>query len=137
MKFVGFNFTKISIEKMSDSLKGVKLNTKIDLVDIAPVETPLMKADQQLLSIKFSHMINYDPDIAKIELAGRILIAMDKENAKDIIDSWKDKKVSEDFRLALFNIVLRKSNVKAFELEEQMNLPLHIPLPTLKRPKKA
>ena len=38
--------------------------------------------------------------------------------------------------IALFNIILRKANVKALELEEQIGLPLHIPLPTLKKPKK-
>ena len=44
--------------------------------------------------------------------------------------------MTEEFRILLFNIILRKANIKALELEEQMNLTLHIPLPTLKKQKK-
>ena len=44
----------------------------------------------------------------------------------------KDKKMPENFRMTLFNLILRKSSLKALQLEEEMNLPTHIQLPTLK-----
>ncbi|GAG20549.1 unnamed protein product, partial [marine sediment metagenome] len=53
--------------------------------------------------------------------------------AKDILKEWNDKKMSEDFRITLFNIILRKSNLKAIQLEDEMNLPIHIQLPSLKK----
>ena len=56
---------------------------------------------------------------------------------KEILKQWKNKKISEDFKIPLFNLILRKSNVKTLELEEEMGLPLHIPLPHLKNQKKT
>ena len=49
------------------------------------------------------------------------------------IRQWNSKKLPEDFRIALFNVILKKSNVKALELEDELNIPLHIPLPSLKK----
>ena len=45
---------------------------------------------------------------------------------------WKDKKMPDDFRNTLFNLILRKASLKALQLEEEMNLPIHMQLPTLK-----
>ena len=137
MKLVGFNFKKIHIEKISDSLKGLNLNTKIHIDDISSIDSKLFKDEEEdLIKITFTYNINYDPDIAKIELSGNLLLSIEKTLSKGIIEGWKERKMSEDFRIILFNLILKKSNVKALELEEQMNLPLHIPLPTLKKPDK-
>ena len=89
-----------------------------------------------IIKVKFSYIIDYSPDIAKVELNGELLLAVEKTLSKGILEAWKEKKMTDDFRLMLFNLILRKSTVKALELEEEMNLPLHIPPPTLKRPKK-
>jgi len=35
--------------------------------------------------------------------------------------------------VSLFNIILRKCHVKALELEEDLNLPLHVQMPSLQR----
>jgi hypothetical protein len=133
MKLVGFNFKKIHIEKTSDTIKSVKLNTKIDIANISSVESKFLKEEEDLIKIDFTYLINYDPEIAKIELGGSVLLAIEKTLSRGILEGWKEKKMSEDFRVMLFNLILRKANVKALELEEQMNLPLHIPMPSLKK----
>lgn len=135
MRFIGFSFRKISVEKTSDSLKGVKLNTKINISSIEPVKAKT-KEDEEIIRINFIYLIDYTPDIAKIELQGNVLLIANKKEIKSITKDWENKKMSEDFRILLFNIILRKSNVKALELEEEMHLPLHIPLPTLKKQEK-
>ena len=132
MKFVGFNFTKISIERLTDSLKDVKINSKIELRSIESADSSFFK-DEGLVSVSFSYLINYDPEVAKIVLDGNVLVATDKKTAKNILNEWKDKKIPEEFKITLFNLILRKSNLKAMELEDQMNLPFHIPFPSLKK----
>ncbi len=136
IKVVGFNFRKISVEKTKDSLKDVKINTKIDISDIDEAKSDFIKKDEKILRIKFTYIIEYSPKIANIELQGNIILTTSKDESKNILDSWKDKKMSETFRISLFNMILRKSNVKALQLEEEMNLPLHIPFPSLKAAKK-
>jgi tRNA A58 N-methylase Trm61 len=135
MRLVGFNFKKISIEKTSENLKGLKINTKINLKDISVAQKDFLKQGQDVVKIDFNYVIDYDPKIANIELNGQVLIAMTNEQSEEIVEGWKKKKLNENYRVAIFNIILRKSNVKALELEEDMNLPLHVPFPTLK-PKK-
>ena len=136
IKIVGFNFRKINVEKTSDTFKDLKINTKIDISAIEEAKSEFLKGDDQILKIKFIYTIEYNPNIANIVLEGNIVLTASKDEAKKILDGWKDKKMSEAFRISLFNMILRKSNVKALQLEEEMNLPLHIPFPSLKAAKK-
>ena len=136
MRLVTFNFKKINIEKFLDSFKGVKINTKINISKIEVVKSEALTKKEGLIKVNFSYNINYDPDVAKIDLKGKVLLVTTNEQAKEIEEMWKKQKMTEDFRILLFNIILRKSNIKALELEEQLGLPLHIPLPTLKKQQK-
>lgn len=133
MRIMGFNFSKISIEKFSDKLEKLKIKTNIDISDIKPLENSLIKTNDSLLAVKFIYVVDYEPNFAKIELSGTILFEIDSKIAKEILNNWKDKNIPEDFKLTLFNLILRKSNVKALQLEDDLNLPLHISLPSLKK----
>jgi len=134
MKIIGFNFDKINIEKLtSKTEKNLEVKTNIDILEIKEIksESTIMKED--FIGVQFIFNINYDPDFAKINLSGNVLFAVDSKLSKDILKQWKDKKMPEDFRILLFNVILRKANLKALELEEEMNLPLHVPMPSLKK----
>jgi len=133
MRVVGFNFSKINIEKFSDKIENLKINTNMGISDIIEVKPDFFKTKEELIGIKFTYNINYDPDFAKIELVGDVLIAVELKIAKDILKQWKDKKIPEDFRIILFNIILKKCNLRALQLEDEMNLPPHISLPSLKK----
>jgi len=137
MRTVGFNFSKISIEKFSDKIDKLKIKTNIDISDISSVENVLLKTKNSIISVKFIYIIDYDPHFAKIELSGNILFEIEEDLAKEIIKNWKNKTIPEDFKLVLFNTILRKSNVKSLQLEDDMNLPLHISLPSLKKAEKT
>ena len=133
MKFIGFNFNKISVERLSNKLEKIKINTKIDISKIEPLKTDIFDKKEEIISVGFTYNIDYVPDFAKIELAGDVLISAESKTTKKILKDWKDKKMDEDFRTFLFNIILRKSNLKALQLEDEMNLPIHLPFPSLKR----
>ena len=136
MKLAGLNFTKINVEKSKNDFKDLKINTSINLEEITEAKADLIKSKDIFLSIKFKYGINYDPEIAKIEFEGGILISVDQKTGKEILNDWKEKKVKDETRLILFNLILRKSNIKALQLEEEMNLPIHFKLPSLQMDKK-
>ena len=136
MKLMGFNFTKISAEKKTNINKELKINMDINISEIKEIKSDILKTKETVLGIDFKNNINYSPDFAKIEFAGNLIVAVDTKQAKNILKLWKDKKFDEDFRFKIFNIILTKSNIKAFQLEEELNLPLHMPLQTLKKPVK-
>jgi len=133
MKIIGFNFNKISIERFSDKIEKLKINTNIDISEITDLKPDFFKTKEGVLKVNFSYKINYEPNFAKIEFVGHLLITLDQKTMKDVLKQWKDKKIPENFQINLFNIILRKSSIRALQLEDEMNLPLHISLPTVKQ----
>ncbi len=135
MRLIGFNFDKISVERLKDKVEGLKITTNIDISDIKEIKSEILKTKEELVQVKFFYTVNYEPDFAKVDLKGTVLLSMEEKQAKDIFKEWKKKKMPEDFRMALFNIILRKAATKSLNLEDEMNLPLHIPLPSLRQAK--
>ena len=133
---MGFNFTKVSIERLENSQGKINVNTNIDITSIEKADTGSFELKDDVLAVGFVYIINYEPNFAKIEFKGNILLYIEPKQAKELLKEWKDKKLSDDIRVFLFNLVLQKSNIKALELEEELNLPLHIPLPQLSRQNK-
>jgi len=129
MKLLGFNFTKISVEKISDKTENLKINSNIDISEIKEVKQSMLKSKETILSVNFSYEVNYNPDYAKVSLGGNFLVSLEPKTAKKVLKEWKDKKMPEEFKVPLFNLILKKANVKALELEEDLKLPLHMPMP--------
>ena len=138
MRVIGFNFTKINIERLKDTgpVGELKIGTQIDVPELKEIRSDILKTKEEILTAKFIYRVNYDPGFAKVELEGRILIALDPKIAKEVLKQWKKKKMPEDFRIPLFNVILKKSSLKALDLEEELNLPLHMPMPSFKKEKK-
>ena len=136
MKLIGFNFTKINLEKISNKTKDVKISTNINLSDIKNINSDIFKSQESLIGINFEYIINYEKDIAVLNFKGNLLVSLDQTHAQEVLESWKTKQLPERFRLAIFNFILRKASLKALKFEEELNLTPHIPLPSFK-PKKG
>lgn len=136
MKIMGFNFTKFNAEKFLARAENIKLSTNIDISDIKNVNSNVLKSEDKILGVNFTNIVNYEPNFAKIELKGNVLIALDKEQAEEVIKEWENKKIPEEFKIFVFNLILKKSTLKALQFEEELNIPLHVPLPSLKASKK-
>ncbi len=135
MRVIGFNFTKISIEKLKEITEVPKVKTEINIPEIKGVKSTILKTKEEIIEAKFEYIVNYEPESAKINIEGRALLSVDPKIARDILKQWKKKKMPEEFRMLLFNVVMRKSALKALLLEDELNLPLHTPLPSLRRAK--
>ena len=132
MQIIGFNFEKISAErKPKKIIKNLEINSNINIKNISKEDLDIIK-DKPALKFEFEFSISYKPEIAKILFQGFILGIVEKDESKDILKKWKNKKIPEEIRIPLFNLILTKSNVKALQLEEELGLPTHIPLPKIK-----
>lgn len=130
MKLMGFNYSKINVEKFSGiANKNLKVSTNIDISSMNKVENNLLKGNEGLTAIEFEYNINYDPNVAKIEFKGNMILSLDSERTKQLLEEWQQKKIPEEVKIFLFNIILRKSNIKALQFEDELNLPLHMPVP--------
>jgi hypothetical protein len=137
MKIFGFNFTKLSIEKFPSKIENIKINTNLDVSEIKQVENSIINSDEKFFSIEFSYKVSYNSDIAELNLAGNILLSLENKKAAELVKQWKDKKMPEDFRFEVFNLIIKKSILKALQLEEDIGLPPHVPLPSLKKSEEA
>jgi len=136
MKLLGFSFKKISTEKLNEKqdLKDIKINTHMNIQDIIELDSSLFKLKDSVVNVSFSYVVEYAPNFAKLEFAGNLVLSLDSKLAKETLKGWKDKKLSEEFQLPVLNLIIRKVNVKALALEDEFNLPLHMPMPSLKKP---
>ncbi len=132
LKILNFSFKKISIEKYKEDFKELKIQNKLDIISITPIKTSLLKLKEDLLNIKFSYILDYNPEIAKLEVEGNLFIAVNPKDYKNILKDWENKKLDDQIKFSLFNFIFKKVNIKALNLEEELGLPFHIPFPSIK-----
>jgi hypothetical protein len=133
MKLMGFNFTKLSVEKFSDNLNQLKIDTNIKILEIKKVKQDFFKSKEEFLGVEFTFGVSYSPKIADLEFKGKILLSVDFKKSKDILKDWEEKKINEEFQPIIFNLILSKSSIKALQFEEEMNLPPHVNLPRVSK----
>ncbi|MFA5992348.1 MAG: hypothetical protein WC796_01435 [Candidatus Pacearchaeota archaeon] len=134
MKLIGFNFSKISIEKykeFANSEETEPIKTNIQVTDVKKDQLEFFK-NQDIFSFKYIFKILYEPHIAELTFTGSIVLLIPEEEiVKDLEKQWKDKLVPQELKFTLINLILSKCNLKALQLEEDLNLPHHIPLPQI------
>jgi hypothetical protein len=128
MNLMGFNFSRISVEKTNKKSEDMKISANVKLEDIKEVKANSLKTKESILGVLFSYTVKYG-EVANIDLAGSIVLSIDQKLSKKVLKEWKEKKIADEFRIPVLNLVLAKSNVKALQLEEEMNLPYHLPMP--------
>jgi hypothetical protein len=134
MRVVSFNFKKINVEKFSDTFDKVTVKSNIDILDVSSLKQDIFKTKEEFLGMKFKFGLDYEPEIAKIELFGDVILTMEDKLVKDILKDWKDEKhLPDDIKIDIFNVILRKAHLKALQLEEDLNLPAHINLPIIRK----
>ena len=131
MAIVGFNLDKLSVERKDEITGKVTIKSNIDINDITKSNIALMEG-KDTLKVKFTFFINYEPNLAKLEFKGHVLIVEDSKTSKKILEDWKNKNMDPKLREQIYNLILRKSNIRALALEEELNLIPHWPMPSVK-----
>ena len=133
MKIVGFGLDKISGEKKKPISGKLEVKSNLEILEVKKAELELMKKEATL-KFSFRYSILYEPGFAELVFEGFIVLVVDESKSKDILKEWKKKKVEDDVRVPLFNIVMTKCNIKALQIEEELSLPTHIPMPRIQPP---
>lgn len=133
MVIAGFSFKKILAEKIEPVKGNLKINVKIDIKDITKEEIKFI--DKEAVKISFVFSVDYDPKVAYLVLEGELVFIEEPKKIKKILESWKNKKLEEEIRINVFNFIMTKCNVRALQLEEELNLPFHLPMPHIKEQK--
>jgi hypothetical protein len=127
---IGFNLTKLSIERVKELKGQITVKYNLDVPDVKKEVINISK-EKETLSFDFKFTINYEPKLANILFEGYLLLLADQKESKDILKNWKKKQGLNDVRMLVFNTVLTKCSIKALELEDDLNIPSHLPLPKI------
>lgn len=131
MALVGFSFSKIFIEKRDITEKS-EGKFSINLKDIQRSDVKISE-EKEVLKFDFEYDVEYPSRIASISLRGFLLFLLDSAKAEEVLDGWKkSKKIDSIVQAKVYNILFQKCNIKALELEDDLNLPYHLQLPALK-----
>lgn len=151
MKIIGFNLLKISVERKEKLENNLSVSQNINIKDVSSDKILIGKEDA--IKVKFNFLINYSEDKtgsefknsedktgsefknseekAKLDFEGWVIILPDKDESKQFLKAWKDKKIPDEFKIPIFNFIMGKCTIKALNLEDEMALPLHFPMPRL------
>lgn len=131
MKIIGFNYSKVSAERAMKWEPSKKINANIQFTEVQKDENEALK-NVNVIRVSFSFDVTYEPKNASISLHGVVFVSLESEKAKEIMKQWTKKKdLSEEMRNLLVKFLWKKCNLKAFQLEEELNIPTHLQLPQI------
>ncbi|PNX47593.1 MAG: hypothetical protein BV456_10805 [Thermoplasmata archaeon M8B2D] len=122
---MGSRIVKISAKRKEDFNGSINLKTNIKVVSAERV-----KDAKDIIKVRYGFEVDYG-DLGKVELEGLLFLSSDPKTLKEIQKSTKGKRIDSKEAVFLSNIILQKASVRAFEIEEELGLPIHIKLPSL------
>ncbi len=129
---IGFNYRKMNIERKKKLVQGMKVSYDLDIANMYVEDFPLTDKTQMVLSLDFDFSVKYNPDVAVIDISGTVNYMVSQEEGKKIMALWeKTKKLPKSLSVPVINRILDKCNIKALELEQDLSLPTHLPMPSV------
>jgi len=125
LKLVGSRFLKVNAERNPDfdGKLEIKTNIKIDSIE-------KIKETKDTVKLGYTLEIDY-VELGKVSIKGLLFLSGDSKSIKELLKVQKDKNYDSPEYIGLTNLIIQKASIKAFELEEELGLPIHIKLPTL------
>lgn len=133
MKLLSINYKKISGEKLTNISPNMKINTKVDFSNIKVVQSEDFQFKEDVINLSFNLELEYDPGHAIVSVSADMLLALEKSQADDIIKHWAERKIPEDLRITLSNLILRKCGPKLLQITEDLNLPPFFQFPMIQK----
>jgi hypothetical protein len=127
MKIVGLNILKILAERKEELETKIEIKQGIHLGEIISFES---LSKRELAKLEFTSTIEYSK-CAKLEIKGQLIVSPEKEELKEILKLQKEKKLTPELKVSLINFIMARCSLRLLELENELGLPFHIPLPKI------
>jgi hypothetical protein len=125
IKLIGSKFSKLEASRNSEFSGKVAMSNDIKILLIDRT-----KEDKETLKIKYSYKVNY-ADLGYVLLEGFIFVTSDSKTNKNILKTFEDRQFDSEEQLIITNMIVQKASIRALQLEEEFNLPIHIKLPSI------
>lgn len=135
MNILGFSFTKIAAQRAEGAQETSALDTNIKFTQVDKDSAPLLK-EGALLKVGFSFELSYATEQAKkreqyasVVCEGVILVSCTEKEAQEAVKHWKKKELPNNFKVPLFNLIIRKCSIKTLALQDELALPTNVKIP--------
>lgn len=125
MKIINTKFIEIEAKRNPEFSGKLKLKTNVQINNLEKA-----KDSEDILKINYIFEIDYG-ELGKIKLKGELFILSDAKTIKKVLKDKENKEYNTEEYIGITNFIVQKASIKAFELEEELGLPIHIKLPTL------
>ena len=130
MAVIGFNFTKILVERKTPLKGKVDISNNVSVKNVEYTDLLLGDSKQKALKFSFDFTSTYSPSIGEILFNGELLYMNQPDKQDEIVKGWKkNKQVPKETMTEVLNTILARCNVSALMLSRDVNLPPPIPLP--------
>jgi hypothetical protein len=126
LKLMGSRLIQISGKRKPEFDGKLAIDTNIKITNIEQ-----MKDSKEAIKVEYDFNIDYG-DLGSIELKGMLFFHTSSKSIKNLTKSWKEKKFDSAEHVKITNVIIQKATVKALEIEEELGLPMHIRLPSIK-----
>ena len=132
MTIIGFNFTKVQVERKEGAAKQVNVQNNIGISGVEEAQVNIGGGTSKALKFNFFFHSTFEPELGHIKLDGEVIALFDASEAQTIMDGWKkDKKVPTEQATRVLNISLSKAQIMALLLSKEVNLPAPVQLPKI------
>jgi len=123
MNILDISFTKIHGEKTNVPKGNIQVSNGINISNLQKSNMGV-GGDQQPLTVDFTFKSNYKPDIANMELKGKLLFIEPQEEAKKTLENWEEtNKLSNEKTKTVLNKIMDKCNLDILLLSRELSLP--------------
>lgn len=132
MTILSFGFNKINVEKKTKKNSGsLKIKQGMNISSVKGSDM-VKDSKQKAYVIKFTFQTIYEPDFAKIDLEGELILLVNDKISKELDASWKkNKSLPKSVAVTVFNRILHTSNVESLLLSREVNLPPPMKMPNV------
>ena len=125
---MGSKIIKVNGEINPDFSGKLELSSNIKITSIEKFTHETSTVE----SIKITSLFEIDyGDLGKVQIEGILFVGAETTKIDEIIKNFDDKKFDTPEQISIMNLIMQKFSIKAFELEEELGLPIHIKLPSL------
>jgi len=130
MAVVGFNFTKMNVERKTPVTGKIKINNNVSVKNVEDHTIMFGKTKQEGLKFTFEFTSKYEPNIGDMLIVGEVIYINEPDKIKEIVSEWrKNKKIPKEVMTEMLNAILDRCNIQALTLSRDMSMPPPIPLP--------
>lgn len=125
LKLVASKFLKIEAERDPEFSGKIEVKTNIKIDSIEKIEKT-----KDAIKVSYNFEVIYT-ELGKISIKGTLFLSGDSKSVQKILEHQKNKAYEAPEYMLITNLIIQKASIRAFELEEELGLPIHVKLPSL------